>query len=138
MVIICYTDGSCRGNKKGSIGGCAVYFADNDPRNISYSLDNATNNICELSAIEKAIDIINDKDDIIIYSDSTYSINCITKWYSNWLNNPFLMKDKENIELIGNIYNKIQLMNHNVQLIYVKRGTHIGNIKADKMARECY
>lgn len=55
---------------------------------------NQTNNVAELLAIEKAIDIVqNNKKDIIeIFTDSSYSINCLTKWYNSWAKNNLFIK----------------------------------------------
>jgi ribonuclease HI len=55
---------------------------------------NQTNNVAELLAIEKAIDMVqNNKKDIIkILTDSSYSINCLTKWYNSWAKKNFYIK----------------------------------------------
>ena len=84
-VLYVYTDGSCYGNgKKISFGGAGVYFGPGDARNISLPISNATNNIAELCAINKALEIvkknIENNEQIMIMSDSRYSIRCFTDW----------------------------------------------------------
>jgi ribonuclease HI len=122
--ICVYTDGSCLNNgKKNSIGGIGVYFSDNDPDNYGQVIDNEgnkiTNQTMELLACIQALKIIQDKIDnglnvniIYIYTDSTYLINSITKWYNTWEKNKWKNskgKDVENIEGAGkNIKLKIK------------------------------
>lgn len=84
-VLYVYTDGSCYGNgKKISFGGAGIYFGPNDERNTSLPISNSTNNIAELCAINKALEIIKENiengEQIMIMSDSRYSIRCFTDW----------------------------------------------------------
>jgi len=87
-----FTDGACSGNgRPGAKAGFAVWFP--DARHLSCSERLApgeaqTNQRAELSAIHRAIVILDDggfhSEDIVIYTDSDYSINCLTKWLSGW------------------------------------------------------
>ena len=93
-----WTDGSTFNNgkkNKKQYGGIGVFFKKNDTRNICKILQGSkiTNNVAELTAILLGIQtIINTnltpdfKEDhqILIYSDSEYCINCITKWARKW------------------------------------------------------
>jgi ribonuclease HI len=49
-----------------------------------------TNNRAELSAILLAVTTLQDRGeidcDLVIYSDSEYSINCLTTWLTGWMN----------------------------------------------------
>ena len=132
-----FTDGSTLGNgARNALGGIGVYFSgDYGLENVSLnyakfvienpmlSLQKATNNITELLGISIAIQLITQnyktkyKTDslenlrIIIYSDSEYSINCITKWSPGWEKNGWQKKggkkaDREikNVELIKKLY----------------------------------
>ena len=75
--------------RKCSIG---VHFSDNNTFKIqdiskSFKVPKHSNNIAELTAIQEALKIYDNTDLMIalqIYSDSKYSINCITKWYPSW------------------------------------------------------
>ncbi|CAG8791320.1 11177_t:CDS:1, partial [Gigaspora rosea] len=77
--VIIYTDGYCKKNgtddAKASIG---VFFNDNDSRNLSERLPGKkqTNNRAEIFAIIRALETVNKENDIIIFTDSTYVINC--------------------------------------------------------------
>ena len=88
-----YTDGACinngKHNAKCSIG---VHFSNNNTfkiQDISKALKvpKHSNNIAELTAIQEALKSYDNTDLMIplqIYSDSKYSMNCITQWYPNW------------------------------------------------------
>ena len=134
-----YTDGSCINNgKEGSKGGIGVYFGENDERNVSKSLnlERVTNNIAELSALNEALEILDNYDkDIIIYTDSKYVILCCTSYgdkqnLNNWKN------EIPNKNLVKKVYEKFKRKN-NISLEYVKSHNNIfGNEMADKLARD--
>jgi ribonuclease HI len=134
-----YTDGSCINNgKKCSKGGIGIYFGDGDSRNVSKKLecDKVTNNVAELSALNEALDILEECDsDIIIYTDSKYVILCCTSYgkkqsVKNWI------EDIPNKDLVKLVYNKF-LSKKNVKLEYVRgHNNNYGNEMADKLARD--
>ncbi|KAH9821563.1 ribonuclease H-like domain-containing protein, partial [Melampsora americana] len=77
------------------------------------------------------------------YTDSQYSINCLTKWLSHWISNNWKTasgKAVENQDLINSIrlllLQRDQIHRNGAQLIYVKghSGLH-GNDEADRLAR---
>lgn len=141
-VLYIYTDGACSNNgSSNSKCGIGVHFSDNN-EDISEKMiiDNPTNNKAELLAILKALEIIDGiNKEIVIYTDSKYSINCIEVWYINWKKKNEL-NNKKNIDIIEKIYplyikNKVKFKH-----IYSHTNltdTHsIGNFKADKLARD--
>ena len=95
-IMYVYTDGGCYGNgKKISFAGSGIYFGENDLRNTSLAITKGTNNVAELCAINKAIELvraeIEDNKHIVIISDSKYSIRCFTTYgdkchKNNWKN----------------------------------------------------
>lgn len=111
-----FTDGAATKNGKSDCScGIGVYSSD---LSVSMSLEECkkkwdwipkstknSNNIGELLAIYAAI-VMSKEDDIIIYSDSAYSINCVTKWHKNWKKNGWktskneCVKNKDIIEKI--------------------------------------
>lgn len=101
---ICYTDGATSNNKKGEgNGGYAWIILDEDENEIKNGFKhvvNTTNNECELKAIievcNEIINIINDNEQVIIYSDSAYCINCYSqKWWEKWENNNWKNSKKQ-------------------------------------------
>lgn len=175
-----FTDGSTLGNGgRHAKGGIGVYFPDNlNLKNVSLNyakfvienpfleLKEATNNITELLGISIAIQILTGKFKkeypnenisklrIILYSDSEYSINCITKWAPNWEKNGWKKKggkkgnrEIKNLELIKKLYKA-----HTTQRIkFVHLNSHLkepsnrnsvewrlwhGNDMADRLAKQ--
>ena len=122
-----FTDGSH--NKSTKRCGYGVFFGDNDSRNIGEEItEKKTNNIAELTAILKAIEIMIKSDEyklgniIEIYSDSEYCIKSILYWSEKWEKNGWKtannkpVKNKELIQEIRRFY----LSDHRIQLLHVK------------------
>jgi len=69
-----------------------------------------TNNIGELSGLQKAIEVFGKKDYQIIISDSEYSIKIFREWYYTWKDNGFRTYAKKpimNRTLIESIYKSL-------------------------------
>lgn len=88
-----FTDGSCSGNgKKGAKAGYAVWFPDHPTWSRAEIMppdQPQTNQRAELAAIHLAIQILNERGEydqsLVIYSDSEYSISCMSKWITGWV-----------------------------------------------------
>lgn len=99
---IIYTDGSYRNGKCGY--GIVVTDGINIKSEYFGYIPNGTNNVGELTAILKAIELTEGR--LVIYSDSLYSINSLTIWYKKWEKNNWKTsnkKDVKNKELICSI-----------------------------------
>jgi len=175
-----FTDGSTLGNGgRNAQGGIGVYFPDSlklKPVGLNYAkfvienpsleLKEATNNITELLAISIAIQILTTKfkseypeEDlsrlrIIIYSDSEYSINCISKWAPSWERNGWQKKggkkaDRQikNLEVIKKLYKvytsqRIKFVHLNSHIKEPSNRNSVewrlwyGNEMADKLAKQ--
>jgi len=96
-----YTDGACsRNGQDGAKAGVGVWFGTDDhPDNIGiplrtlWPLGGQTNQRAELAAIHLALSIVTERDteaaeadvdSMVIYSDSTYAINCLSTWIQGW------------------------------------------------------
>ena len=106
-----YTDGACSNNGKcNAKAGIGIYFSKNDSRNISKSIEGKqTNNTAELMAVITVFDIckkqIDNLDNIRIYTDSEYVINCCTTFGDKCHNTNWKVKKTiQNIELVKQIY----------------------------------
>ena len=147
-----YTDGGCTNNGKKN-ARCSIgihfpkiYFPLEHFPNIKdisnlLKVNKSSNNVAELTAIYECLKILkenNIKSDINIYSDSQYSMNCITKWYPNWVKKG-IVKTKKNHELLTEIYNLYKEFNK-TSFIYIKAHTGLndehsmGNSVADELA----
>lgn len=100
-----YTDGCVPNNvnstKNNVDGGIGVYCEQLNLE-ISERIPNATNNIVELTAIKRCLEYIlehslQSKNNIIIHSDSQYSVNCCTIWYKNWITPAIISKKRTQI-----------------------------------------
>lgn len=154
-----FTDGACSDNgRKGAKGGFGVHFYSKKGLNLDISqrlmkTEPQTNNRGELRAIQAALDVIDKYDeqwsqeynDYCIWSDSEYSIHCLTKWCVGWRRNGWKKSDGapiQNIDLIRPIYEKLARM-PKVRLQHVRahqRGRehefpYDGNTEADRLAR---
>lgn len=169
-----YTDGSTfnNGSKKKKIyGGIGVFFGPDDDRNISQEITEAdfppntdlvvSNNTCELFAVIRGVEKLmfslgeaklSEMENLRVYSDSEYLINCITKWYKNWEKNGWKRSDKKstvkNKYLIQTL--KKYVDRFKIKLIHVKAHQNppdvdldhklykiwYGNKMADKLARK--
>jgi len=93
--IIIYTDGACSGNP-GPMGIGAVIVDGEERVEVSEFIGNGTNNIAELTAIERALQELPEaarNRDVAVHTDSSYSIGLLDK---NW-------KAKANAELVARI-----------------------------------
>ena len=153
--MIIYTDGACSNNQNKHIrkGGYGVFFGDNSIYNISAKLEGPkiTNQVAELTACIKAIEVIinnNIKDnEIIIKTDSMYTINCIITWFDGWKKRGWRKADGkpvDNLELIQKLHE--YMTSYNVKFIHVRAHKNeppkddityndwYGNMMADKLA----
>lgn len=112
-----FSDGNVKNNGKTySKGGYSIYFGEIEPfkqfNKTIIESNQPTNNEMELSGIKlifktiyKNKELFTNKE-VIICSDSQYSINCIENWSSGWIKNGWVNSKKEpvkNKELIQKI-----------------------------------
>jgi len=132
-----YTDGSCL-NNPGNGGWAAIININNKVKKISGSVKDTTNNKMELMAPIKALQTIEEKQPIEIYTDSQYLRLGITDWVHKWIKNNWLTSKKEpvkNKELWIQLYDLNK--SHEIKWIWVK--AHAGNIlneEVDLLAKQ--
>jgi ribonuclease HI len=127
-----YTDGSCINNgKSNAIGGFAVYFPGGEFQNIAEKYTrHPTNQRCELTAIYRAIQqsqqhIMADGK-IEIYTDSEYSMKCLTNYCRKWCTNGWVKADKkpiENRDIIEPLWGFYSRYYKNIGLTHVRAHT---------------
>ena len=126
--IIVWTDGACTGNP-GPMGLGAVIIDGDHRTELSEFLGVGTNNIAELTAIERALEAIPDAErrrPIVIHSDSSYSIGLLSK---GW-------KAKANQELVARL-RALTRQFPNLHLVKVKGHSGVPeNERADELARD--
>jgi ribonuclease HI len=146
-----FTDGACSANgRKDAKAGFAAWFPEHPEWSEAHRVadDQAqTNQRAELSGIHLAVSILALKgafaEDLVIYTDSDYSIKCLTEWMPGWVargwktsvGKPVLHRD-----LIEGIAEHLSKFKHRFQ--YVR--AHTGGVDdlskqndiVDRMARE--
>jgi ribonuclease HI len=137
-----YCDGACEPNPGNSGSGIAVY-RDGTLAQLWYGLynPNGTNNTAELNALHHAMLIaqtaISAGLTAEILCDSTYSINCISKWAPGWEQKGWRKSGGEirNLSIIQSAYALYTSLGSRLQLTHVSAhvGTE-GNELADRMA----
>jgi len=81
--IIIYTDGSCDPNP-GPGGWAALIIMDSEEKMLYGSAASSTNNRMELIAAIEALQSIETKKPIILYTDSQYLKKGVMEWMENW------------------------------------------------------
>jgi ribonuclease HI len=140
-ILTIYCDGACSNNPGNSGSGLALYYGNDSPVLLYGDFDEyGTNNTAELKALYKALIIAseaNNENKIVIFSDSQYSIDCITKWAYSWKIKNWTKKGGEikNLELIQVSHLLFDKIKKNIEIRHVKGHSGIeGNELADRMA----
>jgi ribonuclease HI len=135
--IIIYTDGACSGNPGVGGWGAILMFKEHEKK-ISGGSKEATNNQMEIRAVIEALKTIKKPAEIIIYTDSKYVMDGITKWIFGWKKNGWRTADRKavkNSELWQEL--DCEVSKHKIEWRWVKG--HSGdkyNDIADELARE--
>ena len=140
-----YTDGSCTGSTpENRVAGYAFIIPQgvSDPviRYGKVQLNPCTNQIAELYAIYEALKYTKEHGlrDVNIFTDSMYSINCLTQWVYNWKRNGWMSSKGEPVKNSTLIKNIIEV-SKDVKVKYFHVTAHNGdkyNEMADKYANE--
>lgn len=133
--IIVYTDGSCCDN----VGGYGCVIIDNVSKTMTKCYGRVpytpcTNNIAELYAVLSALESTQGK--ITIYTDSKYTIGCLTQWINSWMNNGWKTSTGnlvQNKELIQQIYDLMRSRHVTFNHVYGHTGNTFNEL-ADKLA----
>lgn len=137
-----YCDGACDPNPGRAGSGLAVY-RNGKLAQLWYGLYNpaGTNNTAELNALHRALVMaeaaITSSFTVQILCDSTYAINCISKWAAGWEKKGWRkaggeIKNLEIIQAAYSVYSRIQFKLH-LTHVSAHVGTQ-GNELADRMA----
>lgn len=153
-----FADGACSDNGKRTARagyGVHVYKEPKYDKSVRLmSSEPQTNNRAELRAIQAALDVLdqhgaeweNTYTEYKIWSDSEYSIHCLTKWAPGWRANGWKKSDGgliQNIDLIRPLFERLQRMPR-VKLQHVRAHQAAlkgefpfdGNHRADQLATQ--
>jgi len=135
--IIIYTDGSSLGNPGPGGWGAVIVFTNGKIVELGGKEKNTTNNRMELTAaIEALREIGKTIDEVILYTDSSYTINGITNWIARWQANDWMKRDKTEVlnrdlweNLIDAVSGKVIKWTH-----VAGHSGMVGNERADDIA----
>nr|AJO70731.1 ancestral ribonuclease H AncB [synthetic construct] len=132
-----YTDGSCLGNP-GPGGWGALLRYNQHEKELSQGYAQTTNNRMELMAAIEALNSLKEPCNVILYTDSQYVKNGITKWIHNWKKNNWKTasgKPVKNQDLWQALDEAIQ--RHQIDWRWVKgHSGHPENERCDQLARQ--
>ena len=137
MEYIIYTDGACSGNPGPGGWGAVILDQKKKQDNISGKEKITTNNRMELMAAIKALEYIDQNDEIILFTDSNYVKDGITKWIHNWKKNNWKTAAKKPVKN-SDLWERLDTLHskRNVVWRWVKgHSGHPGNERADELAR---
>ena len=135
--IIIYTDGACHPNP-GTGGYGVVIDRQGRQLELSHAYIFTTNNRMELLAVIVALETLVDPSEVLIYSDSTYVVNGITKgWAEKWRRRGWMKK--RGVRQIPNadLWQRLLVLceRHQVNMRWVRgHSGNPGNERADRLA----
>lgn len=127
-----YTDGACSGNQNESnVGGWGVILEYGEHQKELFGGEkNTTNNRMEMLALLNGLISINkDNQNINVFSDSSYLMNCFReKWYINWYRNNWKTSKKTDVENRDLWESLLSFINkHNINFYRVKGHVNISS-----------
>lgn len=151
MTIHVYTDGACSNNgRPGAKAGFAVWFPEHKDLSTSSRVpdnESQTNQRAEMRGIEKAVSVMEQNgffdEDVVIYTDSDYCINCLTKWIPGWVSRGWKTSEGRDVlhrDLIESISSRLsKFKSHRFHYVRAHTGggddLSVNNDIVDKMAR---
>jgi len=135
-----FTDGACSGNP-GKGGWGAILKYGNIEKELFGGERETTNNRMELTAAIKGLSALKEPCEVMLYSDSKYLVDGISKgWAQSWKNNGWRKGDKKpalNPDLWDELLNLFE--KHKVTLVWVKgHAGHPYNERCDSLAVSYY
>jgi ribonuclease HI len=132
-----YTDGACSGNPGPGGWGALMLFNGNE-RELTGGESDSTNNRMELTAAIEALTALKRPCQVVLYTDSTYVRDGITKWIHSWKKNGWrtaAKKPVKNAELWQAL--EAAMAAHQIDWRWIKgHAGHPGNERADELARQ--
>ncbi len=142
--IIIYTDGSSLGNPGVGGWGAIVLFTNGQVVELGGAEENTTNNRMEMTAVIEALYFVIRSQNldtlylnkVVLYTDSSYTINGITKWVFGWQKNNWIKKDKKEV-LNKDLWKRLLELTKDLSIEWRYVAGHSGvegNDRVDKIA----
>ena len=133
-----FTDGACSGNPGAGGWGAILRYGDIE-KELSGGEEETTNNRMELTAVIEALGALKKDCVVILYTDSRYVMDGVTKWLPNWLQNGWRTANKKTPVKNIDLWQRLEslLKKHKIQWVWVKgHNGHPENERVDKLARD--
>jgi ribonuclease HI len=135
--VLIYADGACRRNP--GPGGWGAWLKSGEHEKELFGGDKlTTNNKMELTAVIQALAALERRCNVVIYTDSSYVKDGITKWIHGWKTRGWQTADKKPVKNIE-LWQRLDALNanHQVQWRWVKgHSGDPGNERADRLANK--
>jgi ribonuclease HI len=135
--VLIYTDGACKGNP--GPGGWGVWLRSGDhAKELSGGEAHTTNQRMELTAALQALRALKRPCDVVLYTDSRYVLDGITKWIHGWKKNGWKNAAKQPVKN-DDLWRALDdaATPHNIDWRWVKgHAGDEGNERADALANE--
>jgi len=131
-----YTDGACSPNPGPGGWGAVIIGNGSVISELSGNDENSTNNRMELTAAVKALESIEKRTRILLFTDSIYLKNGITDWIVKWQTNNWRTANKQEVKN-SDLWRQLhaQTERHTIDWHWVKgHGNNPYNIRADELA----
>ena len=136
-IVHIFTDGACKGNPGPGGWGAVLKYGDSSKEINGFS-QNTTNNIMELTAVIKALQLLKEDCHVIITTDSNYVKDGITQWINNWKSNGWKTSNKKSVKNQG-LWKELDKLSskHQLEWKWVRgHSGNPGNERADELANE--
>lgn len=131
-----FTDGACSGNP-GPGGWGAILRSGGHEKEIFGGERLTTNNRMELMAAIRALEALKKPSTVVLYTDSRYVMDGLTKWLPRWKRNGWKTTDKKPVKN-GELWRTLDeaASRHDVVWRWVRgHDGHLENERADALAR---
>lgn len=135
--IIIFSDGASKGNPGPGGYGAVVVLPTSKVIELGGGDKHTTNNRMELSgAVAGLGELLNNKEEIVFYTDSKYVINGMTAWIFAWQKNGWQTKEKKDVSN-RDLWEKLFVLSKDKKISWNYVGGHVGiagNERCDEIA----
>jgi ribonuclease HI len=135
---VAYTDGACLGNPGPGGWGVRILYPDGGVRELGGMAAATTNNRMELQAAIEALQLLHSYPQVVIFTDSRYLIDGLTKWLPAWRRRGWVTSTNTPVKN-RDLWMTLERLNHPGMRWQHVRG-HSGdpnNERVDTIARAC-
>lgn len=135
--VVIFTDGACSGNP-GPGGWGAILMAGAHRKELNGGEAETTNNRMELLAAITALEALKKPSKVVLWTDSNYVKDGISKWIHGWKRNGWKTADKKPVKN-AELWQRLDAarFKHEIDWRWVKgHNGHAENERADELARE--